>query len=109
MKKKTMNGYIAAVFGILILFIFGLTAFYLGLETLGGKIFSAFAIVFGGLGIGSALKPETIGQVFFQIMENMKKNNEMGRVEQKQSRTKNSDQLTIGPNSRVTIKKIYKK
>ncbi len=69
-KKK---GYISGVISIVICVVFVVLVFSFGWN-LAGQIFSAFAALFGLLGIGSLIKPRSIGQVTAQILQNIAEN-----------------------------------
>jgi len=71
-KKK---GYVAGVVSLLICVIFAAMVFNLGWD-LTGQILTAFSSLFGILGVGSLIKPESVGQVTAQILHNIGKNYE---------------------------------
>lgn len=69
-KKK---GYVAGVVSILIGVIFGVVSFNFGWDTT-RQIVTAFSVLFSILGIGSLIKPDTIGVITSSILENIGKN-----------------------------------
>lgn len=74
-----MNGYIAGIVCLLIAAIFATVLLQSGIHDSGGGAVLVFTILFGGLGMGSLWKPESIGQITAQILDNFAKNTEQGR------------------------------
>ena len=75
MDPKRKNGYIAGIVSLLGSSIFGIFVINYGLS-LSGQILAVLALIFGVLGIGSLLKPESIGEITSQLLKNIAKNME---------------------------------
>jgi len=71
--ESRKRGYIAGTFSLLIGILFLIMVLQYG-WTLTGQVFSAFGALFSILGLGSFAKPETVGDITAQILENMKAN-----------------------------------
>ncbi len=69
------RGYIAGIISILICVIFAIMVFQLGWNTT-GQILTAFSGLFGILGVGSLIKPESMGSITSQILENIGRDDE---------------------------------
>ena len=75
MQEKTKNGYIAGVVSLLGCFLFGLFAYHNEFN-LTGQIFWGITLVLGVFGVGSLWKPDSVGQVVWQLLENLSKSGE---------------------------------
>lgn len=75
MEEKTKNGYIAGIGSLIGAGIFGIVAFNSGWN-LTGQVLTIFTVIFGFLGIGSLAKPDSIGQVAGQFLENIARNSQ---------------------------------
>lgn len=73
MEDSTKNGYIAGVVCSVIAAFLILMAINIGWN-LSGQFMGIFGLLFGGMGIGSLWRPESIGQIASQILENMQEN-----------------------------------
>lgn len=73
MTESKKKGYVAGVVSLLIGIIFGVIVFQLGWD-MTGQILTAFSALFSLLGIGSLIKPESVGIVTSQFLENITKN-----------------------------------
>jgi hypothetical protein len=74
-NETRKKGYIAGIISIFICIIFAIMVYQLGWNTT-GQILTAFSGLFGVLGIGSLVKPESIGSITSQILENIGKDDE---------------------------------
>ena len=83
MDKKRKDGYITGLVCLLICFIFLPISINTGWNT-SGQIFGVFTIVFGILGVGSLWKPDSIGAVVLQLLENLGENEEKSDSHNKQ-------------------------
>lgn len=77
MDKKRKDGYVTGSIFLLIFIFFFVVAVNTGWNT-SGQIFGGFSAFFGFLGFGSLLKPDSIGAVALQILENLGKSEEEG-------------------------------
>jgi len=68
--ESEKRGYAAGVVSILICIIFIFLVFSTGWD-LTGQIFTAFSALFGILGIGCVIKPDSVGQVTLHILQNV--------------------------------------
>lgn len=75
MEEKTKNGYIAGVVSLLGCFLFGLFAYHNEFN-LSGQILWGITLVLGVFGVGSLWKPDSVGQVVWQLLENLSKSGE---------------------------------
>ena len=75
MEEKTKNGYIAGVVSIIGCFLFGLFAYHNEFN-LTGQILWGITLVLGVFGVGSLWKPDSVGQVVWQLLENLSKSGE---------------------------------
>ncbi len=73
MEDLKKNGYIAGAVSSVISIVFIVFVINTGLN-LSGQIMLIFGLFFGSLSIGSFLRPDSIGQVTSQILENIAKN-----------------------------------
>ncbi|MDD5700102.1 MAG: hypothetical protein PHH00_02830 [Candidatus Nanoarchaeia archaeon] len=76
MKKEEeykSKGRIAGIISVIICAIFAILVINFGWD-LTGQILTAFSALFGILGVGSLIKPESIGQVTSQILHNISQN-----------------------------------
>ena len=73
LSEDKKRGYIAGVISIIICIIFVVMVLNFGWD-LTGQILTAFSALFGILGIGSLIKPESVGQVTAQILQNIHQN-----------------------------------
>ncbi len=69
MDKK--SAYTAGIISCTVALIFLMIAFEIGIANIGGKVIFVFAALFGILGTGSFLKPDSMGQVAKDIMESL--------------------------------------
>lgn len=77
MDKKRKDGYVTGLVCLIVFAIFLPYAINIGWNTT-GQIFWVFTIVFGGLGVGSLLKPDSVGAVASQLLKNLAKSEEEG-------------------------------
>jgi len=69
MKEKTKKGYVAGVVSLFVFLFFGLFAVHNEFN-LTGQILWVITFVFGVFGFGSLWKPDSVGQIVWQILEN---------------------------------------
>lgn len=82
MDEIKRNGYLAGFSCSLMSGVFILVALDFGFN-LSGKVLTLFGVMFGILGIGSLWKPESIGPIATQLLENMRRNAEEQNKPQK--------------------------
>jgi hypothetical protein len=70
MEEKRKNGYIAGVVSLLGCLLFGLFAYHNEFN-LTGQILWGITLVLGVFGVGSLWKPDSVGQVVWQILKNL--------------------------------------
>lgn len=97
MKEETKSGYVAGVISSIASLIFIIVAIDSGWN-IAGQVLVIFGLVFGILGIGSFWKPETVGPVASQILENIAARNtnteeQTQTYKQSQQRSRNSPQV----------------
>lgn len=73
--EETKSGQVAGVISIIICVLFIIFAANSGWN-MAGQVMGAIGLIFGILGFGSFWKPETIGQITSQILENIARNAE---------------------------------
>jgi hypothetical protein len=79
------------------------TAINIGWNT-SGQIFWVFTIVFGGLGVGSLLKPDSVGAVASQLLKNLAKSEEEGPdSHNKQIQKKSSGSVQVMASDRAEV------
>jgi len=76
MDKKRKDGYVTGIGCLLIFALFAYFTIVSASNTSAAVIMGIFAALFGVLGFGSLAKPETIGAVASQFLENLSKNSE---------------------------------
>ncbi len=104
MKKEKKSGYIAGIICIMAALIFSIVIINMSWN-LSTQVLSVFVLVFGGLGIGSLWKPDVIGYIASQILENIARNTqeqESRKYEQNQEKPKQSPQV-IAEKSNINI------
>lgn len=94
MDKKRKDGYVTGLVCLIIFAIFLPTAINIGWNT-SGQIFWVFTIVFGGLGVGSLWKPESIGAVVSQLLKNLAESEEKSDSHNKQIQKKSSGSVQV--------------
>ena len=104
MDEKTKSGYVAGVISIIICILFIIFAANSGWN-MAVQVMWVVGLIFGILGLGSFWKPETIGQITSQILENVARNAE---EQNSQTRQQNQDHPNNSPqvnteNGDVTI------
>lgn len=87
MEDSKKNAYITGVIFSFMAVFFLMMAINIGWN-LSGQFMGVFGLLFGGLGVGSLWKPESIGQIASQMLENMQKNAE------KENRPRNTKKVT---------------
>ena len=104
MKEETKSGYIAGIICLMAALIFGIVIINMSWN-LSAQVLSVFVLVFSLLGTGSFWKPEVIGAVASQLLENIARNTqEQGSRTNKQSQKqpKESPQI-IAEKSNINI------
>jgi hypothetical protein len=94
MDKKRKDGYVTGLVCLIIFAIFLPTAINIGWNT-SGQIFWVFTIVFGGLGVGSLWKPESIGAVVSQLLKNLAESEEKSDSHNKQIQKESSGSVQV--------------
>nr|QNO46714.1 hypothetical protein EIOBDEGA_00002 [Methanosarcinales archaeon ANME-2c ERB4] len=86
MGEETKSGQVAGVISIIVCILFIIFAANSGWN-MAGQVMGAIGLIFGILGFGSFWKPETIGQITSQILENIARN-----AEEQNSQTRQQNQ-----------------
>jgi hypothetical protein len=96
MDKKRKEGYVTGIGCLVIFAFFILIAISTGWNT-SGQIFWVFAILFGGLGLGSLWKPDSVGAVASEFVKNLSKGSEEGSSDShdKQIQKKSSGSVQV--------------
>lgn len=89
MKEIRKNGYIAGIISSLISVIFLIVIINSGWD-LTGQVLTVFTVLFGSLGIGSFLKPESIGQITSKILENIGRNTQEQNIVERSNVSKSN-------------------
>ncbi len=89
MEDSKKNGYIAGVIYSFLAAFCIMIAINVGWN-LSGQFMGVFGLLFGGLGIGSIWKPESIGQIAAQLLKNMQENAQR----QNTTRSKKTQKIT---------------
>ena len=108
MDEKTKSGYVAGVISILIYIVFIIFAADSGWN-MASKVMGVFGLMFGILGIGSLLKPETIGQITSQVLENIARNAEEqgSHTHQQNQYNPNNSPQAYTESGDITINQIH--
>jgi hypothetical protein len=69
MEQSTKQGYVAGLICLLGTIIFGIIVLNTGLGTIGGKLILAFSLVFGVLSALSLVKPDSVGIVAWEFLQ----------------------------------------
>ena len=76
MENVKINGYLAGVVSSIISIIVIIFVFNNNNWDISGQILLVFGLAFGFLGVGSIFKPDSIGQITLQLLQNIAKNTE---------------------------------
>jgi hypothetical protein len=107
MDKKRKDGYVAGLGFLVVFAIFLPVSISTGWNTT-GQIFGIFTLVFGVLGVGSLWKPDSVGAIALQFLENFGTNEEEGSdSHNKQIQKKSSGSVQVvathGANVNVNV------
>lgn len=103
MDKKRKDGYVTGLVCLIVFAIFLPYAINIGWNTT-GQIFWVFTIVFGGLGVGSLLKPDSVGAVASQLLKNLAKSEEEGSdSHNKQIQKKSSGSVQVNASDEAEV------
>ena len=104
MDKKTKDGYIAGILCLMVFAIFLIMTINTGWNQT-GQVMGVFTIIFGGLGFGSLWKPNTIGKITSQLLENAARNmeEEHSSSKQEQKNSPKAIQVSATKGSNVNI------
>lgn len=106
MNNKKERGYRAGIFSSLISIIF-LIVIVNSSWDLTSQVLTALASLFGLLGLGSFWKPDSIGQIAFQILDNIGKNTQGRNIVEKSNVSKSNIVQVSADNSRGTNITLY--
>jgi hypothetical protein len=104
MDKKRQEGYVT---GLVCLLVFALFAYFTVMSisnTSAAAIMGIFATLFGGLGFGSLAKPDTVGAVASQFLENFARSDEEGSdSHNKQIQKKSSGSVQVMAHDQASV------
>ncbi len=105
MDKRRKDGYVTGLGCLVIFAIFLPTTISIGWNA-SGQVFLGFTVIFGVLGFGSLWKPDSVGAIASQLLENLAGSKEEGsdsHNKQIQKKSNGSVQVMTGDRAEVNI------